>query len=221
MTVALNTTKRKFAKLLDNLTGVAPSPAASTSSSAAIPNVAPVTSTNSVPAAEPFKKRARLSDVANENMSRPETPDTSVRKSFHAGRPSTDSPRAQSVRLVKKASVELSSSPRKTPNYAPWSQELFLDRLKTFADVKLWTTKPDELGEVEWAKRGWTLEGWNKVACKGGCEKRVVVRLSPKRKDKEGREIERSEDTSTEIGNCFSLLPLSNDLLTIIQMRSS
>jgi hypothetical protein len=92
-----------------------------------------------------------------------------------------------------------STTPRKTPNFAPYSQEQFLARLKTFADVKKWTNKPDAIGEVEWAKRGWMCDTWNTVACKGGCEQRVVVKLRPRRKDASGKEMEMTEDLGVDI----------------------
>lgn len=63
----------------------------------------------------------------------------------------------------------------------------------------MWTNKPEGIGEVEWAKRGWVCEGWNTVACKGGCEQRVVVKLYPRRRDAEGKDIEMSEDVEEEV----------------------
>ena len=63
------------------------------------------------------------------------------------------------------------------PNFAPWSQETFLARLKTFSKVSDWYPKPEVIGEVHWAKRGWSCVDVNTVACKGGCERRVVVKL--------------------------------------------
>ena len=40
----------------------------------------------------------------------------------------------------------------------------------------------------------------NTVACKGGCERRVVVGLREMAVDEEGLEVEGSEDFSGEIG---------------------
>jgi hypothetical protein len=109
-------------------------------------------------------------------------------------------PRRQAtVRVVGKATVSESSTPRKTPNFQPHSQEQFLGRVKTFSDVKKWTTKPDAIGEIEWAKRGWSCDTWNTVACKGGCEKRVAVKLYPKRKDVTGTVIDMSEDLAVDV----------------------
>lgn len=67
--------------------------------------------------------------------------------------------------------------PKPIPNYSPWSHETFLARLKTFSSVRLWHPKPKGIGEVEWAKWGWSCVDVNTVACRGGCEKRVVVNL--------------------------------------------
>lgn len=108
--------------------------------------------------------------------------------------------RAGTVRVVgKKAETPAASSPRRPPNFQPYNQEQFLGRLKTFADVKKWTTKPDAISEVEWARRGWSCDTWNTVACKGGCEKRVAVKLRPKRKDKDGKDLDMSEDLAVDI----------------------
>lgn len=55
------------------------------------------------------------------------------------------------------------------------------------------------MNEVVWAKKGWVCVGVNTVACKGGCEQRVVVALRPPRKDEEGKNIEGSEDYSVDV----------------------
>jgi len=107
--------------------------------------------------------------------------------------------RQGTVRVVGKASISKPSTPRQPANFQPYSQEQFLSRVKTFADVKKWTTKPDAINELEWARRGWSCDTWNTVACKGGCEKRVAVKLRPKRKDASGKAIEMSEDLSAEV----------------------
>jgi hypothetical protein len=60
--------------------------------------------------------------------------------------------------------------------YAPWSHEQFLDRLRTFADVKRWRPKPPAVGEVAWARRGWEVVGDDEVAC-SFCGRHVVLRL--------------------------------------------
>lgn len=78
--------------------------------------------------------------------------------------------------------VPLKDGPKELPNFAPWSQPAFLERLKTFSSVSLWHPKPDALSEVHWAKRGWVCVEVNTVACKGGCAKRVLVSLERERR---------------------------------------
>jgi len=77
---------------------------------------------------------------------------------------------------TKSVSDELKND-KHIPNFAPWSQETFLARLKTFSKVSNWHPKPEVISEVHWAKRGWSCVDLNTVACKGGCERRVVVKL--------------------------------------------
>ena len=170
MPIALETSKRKFHKLLDNLTtGSQPSVRQS-------PDSTP-----------PSAKRLRLEARNQLNIL--------------AHKPGSLRDQAQVARLAADAAKAHNSSLPKAeePNYNPWSHEHFLRRLRTFADLRLWTSKPDAINEVHWAKRGWICESVNKVACKGGCEQRVVVSLRPKRSTDEGQEIEDSEDYSVEV----------------------
>ena len=37
--------------------------------------------------------------------------------------------------------------------------------------------KPDKINEVQWAKRGWTCVGRDRVGCVGGCGSEVVIKL--------------------------------------------
>ncbi|KAF2193538.1 zf-C3HC-domain-containing protein [Zopfia rhizophila CBS 207.26] len=196
---ALTTTKRKFHKLLDSLTA---SKSTTSLADTLTSDNASTTSPTELATPEPPSKRSRLSDVSNISMDRPRAVSgervRALQDKLLSPRKSADKPRG--VYLVGKKTGTLSpSSPRKAPNYAPYSQEQFLARLKTFADVKKWGNKPDAIGEVEWAKRGWICENWNTVACKGGCDKRVVVRLRPRRKDADGKVIEGSEDLDVEV----------------------
>lgn len=188
---ALATTKRKFHKILDNIAASASSTSlASTLRSANA-------STTSLDSLEHPSKRPRSS---NTNMEQ----DRSVLASqarIQALKDQLQKPQRQgTVRVVGKTTTQTKAvAPRKSPNFQPHSQEQFLARLRTFADVKKWTSKPDAIGEVEWAKRGWSCDTWNTVACKGGCEKRVAVKLRPKRKDASGNALETSEDLSVDI----------------------
>ncbi|KAI9726804.1 MAG: hypothetical protein M1828_000660 [Chrysothrix sp. TS-e1954] len=182
--VAAETSKRKFHRLLENLT--------STTTNA--PQPLQDAHVNGSPAA----KRPRIEPKSR--LSHNEPPSTTTQST------TTPSHRPTLRQITRassknKANTSASTVARKPPNYVPWSHERFLDRLKTFADVRLWTSKPDAINEVQWAKRGWTCDGINRVACKGGCERRVVIALRPRRKDEQGKEIEDSEDFSVEVGD--------------------
>ncbi|KAK3648376.1 hypothetical protein LTR56_007493 [Elasticomyces elasticus] len=112
-----------------------------------------------------------LESLNSTSSTRPAEPATKrVRRSLST----STSTRVSSVTKVPESNGETS---RKPPNYSPWSHETFLARLKTYSSVSLWHPKPEAISEVEWARRGWVCVDVNTVACKGGCEKRVVVSL--------------------------------------------
>lgn len=193
---ALATTKRKFHKLLDNL--IASTSTTSLASTLHESN----TSTTSLAGhrtPEPASKRFRLSDVSMEK-SRSVSGDRvkALQEKLFTPRRSIGKATGVGLRTVDANTLVKPSTPRKAPNFQPYSQEQFLGRLKTFADVKKWTNKPDLIGDVQWAKRGWICASWNTVACRGGCEQRVVVKLRPKRKDANGADIDLSEDLAVE-----------------------
>lgn len=161
----LATTKRKFHRLLDNLTRHA--------NATVIPIPAQIDRDESardrlLAAAERVNKRRRLGD---------EQPDTPTRSSSVSSNASTL--RKQNKVLAVARTPKASHTTKATiPSFSPWSQESFLQRLKTFSSVASWHMKPDPINEVVWAKRGWQCVGVNTVACVGGCEHRVVVDLS-------------------------------------------
>lgn len=167
MPIALETSKRKFHQLLDNLT----KPPSTTSRSDGIQMLN-----------QPAAKRARL-----EPQTRHARPTSTI--SLVASK--------EDEGALTGSAIALQTS---KPYYTPWSHDCFLQRLRTFADLTLWASKPDSINEVAWAKRGWTCVGVNAVSCKGGCEKRVVVALRPRRKDENGVEIADSEDYSVDVG---------------------
>ena len=192
---ALATTKRKFHKLLNNLTAST----STTSLASTLYESSDNASTGSPPQArspEPAAKRPRSSEASMERQ-----------RQVSAGQARIQALKDQLLTPKRKGTIkpvgiqsqQTASTPRKAPNFQPYSQDMFLERLKTFADVKKWTTKPDAISEVEWAKRGWSCDTWNTVACKGGCEKRVAVKLRPKRQAADGRDIETSEDLSYDV----------------------
>ncbi|KAI5208397.1 hypothetical protein AUEXF2481DRAFT_30709 [Aureobasidium subglaciale EXF-2481] len=82
--------------------------------------------------------------------------------------------------LRKQTAPATSINPvRGEPNFAPWSHDAFIKRLRSFGPVTSWHPKPDAINEVEWAKRGWWCVDTNTVACKGGCRERVAVKIEP------------------------------------------
>jgi len=72
---------------------------------------------------------------------------------------------------------------RKPPNFAPWDRGQFLDRLRTFRHVDKWMSKPEQINEVQWAKRGWSCVGKERVGCVGGCGREVVIKLEDEVRD--------------------------------------
>jgi len=72
---------------------------------------------------------------------------------------------------------------RKPPNFAPWDRGQFLDRLGTFRHVDKWMSKPEQISEVQWAKRGWSCVGKERVGCVGGCGREVVIKLEDEVRD--------------------------------------
>ena len=91
----------------------------------------------------------------------------------------------------------------KLPAHSPSSQEQFLQRLKTFSDIWVWTPKPRAIGEVAWARVGWSALNDGKardtVICLA-CGERVVVRLTrdpdSEEKEKNGGKAEEDGETS-------------------------
>src|SRR5579862_8035023 len=142
-------TKRKFHNILSSLTSNAPT---SSLSSLRQPTNA---STTTLPAdIESRSKKRRVGPRPRpEIASRAERPKTShgpVVEDVHS------SPESKPV-----------------PNYAPWDRNQFLQRLKTFRHVDKWSAKPPTVNEVQWAKRGWSCVGRERVRCVGGCGKEV------------------------------------------------
>lgn len=103
---------------------------------------------------------------------------------------------------TKTATTKSSINPvRGEANFAPWSHDAFIKRLRSFGPVTSWHPKPDAVGEVEWAKRGWWCVDTNTVGCKGGCGQRLLVKVEPivkrRRVQEEGQEQE-DEDEDDE-----------------------
>ncbi|KAF7530432.1 hypothetical protein G7054_g9595 [Neopestalotiopsis clavispora] len=82
-----------------------------------------------------------------------------------------------------KASSESTRS--ESPKYCPGDREQLIRRLGTFQELTQWTPKPDRINEIEWAKRGWVCKSKETVQCTL-CHKELVVKLNKKEAD--GRE---------------------------------
>ena len=184
MPEAIATTKRKFYKALDALTSN------STSTIHDSPSITTTSSNNartsaSAAAFDEARERAR-------KRLRQSTSTTSLNTTTDGHASIISLPRKTPLRPRPKSGIIDDRTP---PNFSPWSQETFLARLKTYSSVSTWHPKPDPISEVEWAKRGWVCVDVNTVACRGGCEKRVVVSLeTSKRQHTEGDEGNTDDD---------------------------
>ena len=173
MPEAIATSKRKFHKLLDSITAASNTVSASQqrdNASGANANNTPLT---------PREKMELASERARKRL-RPTTSSTSLSATLGSSYSRTANPSTISLPRNMSSTKLVSGDPKEDkhiPNFAPWSQETFLARLKTFSKVSNWHPKPEVISEVHWAKRGWSCVDVNTVACRGGCERRVVVKL--------------------------------------------
>ncbi len=72
------------------------------------------------------------------------------------------------------------------PRYCPGDRDQLVKRLATFQELTDWTPKPDRVGEIEWAKRGWVCQGKERLRCTL-CNKEIVVKLNKREVD--GHEV--------------------------------
>jgi len=82
----------------------------------------------------------------------------------------------------KSASVAVGPVSVEIPKYAPWDRTEFLKRLKSFSNLTDWTPKPARVNEVEWAKRGWVCQKFERVRC-CLCNVEILVKLNKKEVD--------------------------------------
>lgn len=157
MSLALSTTKRKFHKILDSISNASSTTLAS--SEELRPNNASTPSLT-VNIERPVKRARPASAFVQSLASRAQGSQSSTFRD-----------------RVKVSTPGAMGEERKLPNFAPWDRGQFLDRLKTFRHVDKWMGKPDAVNEVQWAKRGWSCAGKERVKCVGGCGKEVVVKL--------------------------------------------
>ncbi|MCJ1481172.1 hypothetical protein MMC06_001328 [Schaereria dolodes] len=157
MSYALSTTKRKFHRILDSISN---SSNTSLSSQKRPTNA----STTTLPAQiESPAKKARTTRPQSAYVS-----SVSQIVPVQAHMP----PRP----TIRTTEMSIGVEEPKVSNFTPWDRGRFLERLKTFRHVDKWMSKPEEVNEVQWAKRGWTCVGKERVACVG-CGRVVVVNL--------------------------------------------
>ncbi|KAK6503094.1 hypothetical protein TWF481_008128 [Arthrobotrys musiformis] len=123
---------------------------------------------------------ARSKTMALPQSSRPATPGGDSRASSVAPSPGGTSPK-----VIKVAAAR----------YAPWDRNEFLQRLETFRSVSNWSSKPERINEVAWAKRGWICmqTSKNRVRCTSHCGGELVVKV-----DFDGFEVTAEEDEDEE-----------------------
>lgn len=173
MAPALSTTKRKFHKILDSI------------SNASTPSLVLKEKQNENGSATTLP--ANLDRPAKKpRITRPNSAIV-LSTTFHAGKqaPKTAKPSFSSATM---------NEDRKPPNFAPWDRAQFLERLKTFRQVDKWMGMPEKINEVQWAKRGWSCVGKERVGCVGGCGKEVVIKLEEDRLEEECAAEELSGD---------------------------
>jgi C3HC zinc finger-like/Rsm1-like len=71
--------------------------------------------------------------------------------------------------------IVVTPTQRNLSSFAPWDRDQFVARLSTFKDV-FWSRLPEEICELEWARRGWVQrkDGRRGVEC-GLCHSRLDV----------------------------------------------
>ena len=171
---ALSTTKRKFHKILDSISN-----ASSTSLVTKSNHDKSNASTTTLPATfDPPAKKPRIARP-NSAYVPPST------RMFESQPPNL---RAAAATAKQPAPIATMNEERKTPNFAPWDRGQFLERLKTYRHVDKWMGKPERINEVQWAKRGWSCVGKERVGCVGGCGKEVVIMLETVREERQDTE---------------------------------
>ncbi|KAL9634828.1 MAG: hypothetical protein Q9204_002851 [Flavoplaca sp. TL-2023a] len=92
-------------------------------------------------------------------------------------------------------------------------------------------SKPNEINEVQWAKRGWTCTGKETVGCVGGCGNEVVISLEPSREeDNPDEHLEPSgeaiddyydwrDEAQKELVKSIHRIPLVQQAATLLSLR--
>jgi hypothetical protein len=158
----MNATKRKFNALLNGI-----GTKSSTNVSAQEVNNADSTSTTN---ADLQSKKRRVADFTST-------------KGGSSSLLKNNSPSTMRDKNIRSMVGPAGSS--ETPKYAPWDRAAFLQRLKSFSNLTDWTPKPSKVNEVEWAKRGWVCQKFERVRC-CLCNVEILVKLN--RKEVDGKE---------------------------------
>jgi hypothetical protein len=155
---AMNATKRKFNALLNGIG----TKSTTTLSSQEV--------NNSAPDADSQAKKRRIADFA-------------LTKDSGSSLLKTKSPPTMKDKNIR--SMVGPAGAIDAPKYAPWDRAAFLHRLKSFSNLTDWTPKPSKVNEVEWAKRGWVCQKFERVRC-CLCNVEILVKLN--RKEVDGKE---------------------------------
>ena len=156
MAYALDTSKRKFHRILDSISNnSSTSPPSKRAHDGSIVSVS----------AEPPSKKIRYARPHSADVSKLSLPLSRNVSTSTLSLKSSGSTQTQSARKMDKP-----------PTFVPWDRSQFLERLRTFTSVINWSPKPDIINEVQWAKWGWKCDGRETVKCVS-CSKRIVINL--------------------------------------------
>ncbi|KAI3335532.1 zf-C3HC-domain-containing protein [Ustulina deusta] len=103
------------------------------------------------------------------------------------------------------ASTARRETPTEPPRYCPSDRDELIRRLGTFQDLTEWTPKPDRVGEIEWAKRGWICQGGERVRCTL-CHKELVVKINTRTVDGKQAPLVVGSDVEQGLAKRFSEL---------------
>jgi hypothetical protein len=132
------------------------------------------------------KSTTSLSKEVNNEMGSTGDADSQAKKRRVADLPSNKTSNVTpTMKHKKSASLATASTATESPKYAPWDRTEFLRRLKSFSNLTDWTPKPARVNEVEWAKRGWVCQKFERVRC-CLCNVEILVKLN--RKEVDGKE---------------------------------
>jgi hypothetical protein len=167
MSYALTATKRKFHRILDDISN------ANTPSSPAKAAETPDGPANEASNRDdaPSNKRRRVSSASQRPSTAerriPVVPQIVLSRNSPSKRPATAV--QDTVRVVEGVRV--------LGYFAPWDRNQFLCRLQTFTHQNF-SAKPEAINEVAWAKRGWSCVDDETTGCVRGCEARVVIDMN-------------------------------------------